>query len=278
VKPSYVERAPRRELAGLVRAVWVQRAGARPYVQRNLPTGGVELLFPVGGRPLLIGPLTGPDIDVIAPFTTIVGVRYRPGAAVLPVALDELVDQRVWLDELWGGDAVRLGDLVGAAGDADRALELVQDHLVTRHRAGGLDALLDEAVRRLMPWRPVEVGMLADELAISTSQFRRRCLQRIGIGPKALQRTLRFQGFLALAQAGVRGPDGFTSMAIDAGYADHAHLCREVVRLTGLTPRGLLGESERCACGHDHSASYLPYLAGFTRVPFKRSSPGVRTV
>ena len=51
-------------------------------------------------------------------------------------------------------------------------------------------------------------------------------------------------------------------LAVDAGYADQAHLSRECLRLTGLTPRQLLGgDIERCACGHDHSASYAPFLA-----------------
>jgi hypothetical protein len=95
------------------------------------------------------------------------------------------------------------------------------------------------------------------------------------MSPKVLQRTLRFQGFLALAQAGVtatgrRGADGMAGLAIDAGYADQAHLSRECLRLTGLTPRGLLGgDIDRCACGHDHSASYKPFLV-------TRSTPPLR--
>jgi hypothetical protein len=87
------------------------------------------------------------------------------------------------------------------------------------------------------------------------------------MSPKVLQRTLRFQGFLALAQAGAtasgrRGADGMAGLAIDAGYADQAHLSRECLRLTGVTPTQLLGgDIERCMCGHDHSASYRPFLA-----------------
>ena len=39
----YIERAPRAELVGLVRTVWIQRTGGTAYVQHHLPTGGVEL-------------------------------------------------------------------------------------------------------------------------------------------------------------------------------------------------------------------------------------------
>ncbi|MEV0952238.1 DUF6597 domain-containing transcriptional factor [Promicromonospora sp. NPDC050249] len=91
---SYVERPPVPALAGVVRTVWIQRTGEAPYVQRHLPTGGVELHFPIGGRPRLVGPLTGPKVEVIPARTTIVGVRFRPGAAPsLPTVLDDLVDQ-----------------------------------------------------------------------------------------------------------------------------------------------------------------------------------------
>ena len=48
---SYVERAPVVALAGVVRTVWIQRTGDAAYLQRHLPTGGVEIHFPIGGRP-----------------------------------------------------------------------------------------------------------------------------------------------------------------------------------------------------------------------------------
>ena len=43
------------------------------------PRGGVEIHFPIGGQPQLVGPLTGPEIEVIPAHTTIVGVRFLPG-------------------------------------------------------------------------------------------------------------------------------------------------------------------------------------------------------
>lgn len=260
MRKVYVERLPVPALAGLVRTVWVQRTGDAPYVQRHLPTGGIELHFPVGGRPRLLGPLTAARLEIIPPRTTLVGVRFRPGAAPpLPVPLDDLVDQHV---DLADG---RLAEAVATAGSPERALEAVQARLPVK----AVDPLVAEAVRRLMPWHPVDIDTLAGNLALSPSQLRRRCLRAVGVSPKVLQRTLRFQGFLALAQAGAGSPAG---LAADAGYADQAHLNRECRRLTGLTPRALLGGSlEACACGHDHTASYLPFL----RDSFKNSPPGV---
>jgi AraC-like DNA-binding protein len=117
----------------------------------------------------------------------------------------------------------------------------------------------------------VRSALLTSDLAISASQLRRRCLAAVGVGPKTLQRTLRFQGYLALAQAastpgGLSRGSRLADLAAEVGYADHAHMSRECLRLTGLTPRELLGNQvDRCGCGHDHSASYLPVLAARTR-------------
>ncbi|BCJ39249.1 AraC family transcriptional regulator [Actinocatenispora thailandica] len=266
---SYVERPPMPELAAVVRAVWIHRTGPAAYVQRHLPTGGVEIHFPIGGDPALIGPLTGPVVEVIPPHTTVVGVRFLPGAApALPAGLDELVDQRPLLAELWGSVADRLVAELAGAGTAEAALRHLEKHLLRERRSTHpADPLIGAAVRTLMPWRPVHIDGLADHLALSASQLRRRCLRTVGLSPKVLQRTLRFQGFLALAQAGAaasgrRGADGIAGLAVDLGYADQAHLSRECVRLTGLTPRQLLGgDIDRCRCGHDHSASYRPFLA-----------------
>jgi AraC-like DNA-binding protein len=277
VMESYVERPPLPGLAEVVRTVWIQRTGDVAYVQRHLPTGGVEIHFPIGGRPHLLGPLTGPKIEVIPARTTIVGVRFQPGTAPpLPAVLDDLVDQRLALAELWGSAVDRIEEAMARAETPERALVALQAHLLREFRtAVRVDPLVCEAVKVLMPWHPVNIDILATHLALSASQLRRRCLHAVGVSPKVLQRTLRFQGFLALAQAGAtasgrRGADGMAGLAVDVGYADQAHLGRECLRLTGLTPRQLLGGSvDRCACDHEHSASYQPFLATRSRPPLR---------
>jgi AraC-like DNA-binding protein len=246
---TYVERVPVAALGARVRTVWVQRTGAESYVQRNLPTGGVELQCLVGGLPRLVGPLTSAEVQIVPARTTVVGARFWPGAAA------------------------RLGVLLADAPGPEAALGRLQRYLLGRQaRTADPDPLVAEAVRRLMPWHRVEVGTLTTRLAISASQLRRRFLTTVGVGPKSLQRTLRFQGYLALAQAAsapgvlaLRGP--LAELAAEAGYADHPHLSRECLRLTGLPPRELLsGGTDRCGCGHDHSASYGPFLAGRARM------------
>ena len=265
---TYDERLPLPALAARVRTVWIQRTGPRPVLQRNLPTGGVELQCPIGATPRLVGPLTRATVEILPPGLTIVGARFWPGAAspLLGVPADELVDQLVPFDDVWDQASDLSARLADATGP-NAALQLLQLDLLRRQaRMPPPDSLVAEAVRRLMPWRPTGIGLLTEDLAISESQLRRRFLAEVGIGPKTLQRTLRFQGYLALAQAATHG-GRVADLAAEVGYADHAHLGRECLRLTGQTPRELLGDAvDRCGCGHDHAASYGPFLAARPRV------------
>ncbi len=264
---AYDERLPLPDLASRVRTVWIQHNGPHPVLQRHLPTGGVELQFPIGATAQLVGPLTGAAIEVLPAGLTVVGARFWPGAAspLLGLPADELVDQVVPFDDVWGRASDLPARLAGAPGP-DAALRLLQLDLVRRlARVPPPDPLVTEAVRRLMPWRPTRIGPLARDLDISPSQLRRRVLTGVGTGPKALQRALRVQGYLALAQAATHA-GRVSDLAADVGYADQAHLSRECLRLTGLTPRELLGDSaDRCGCGHDHAASYGPFLAARPR-------------
>ncbi len=202
---SYIERPPIPALAGLVSSVWIQQVSpdADPYTHRNIPNGGVELLCLVGSVPRVVGPLTRPLVEVLAPGTTVVGVRFRPGAApsVLGLPASELVDLAVETDELWGRSAVALGERVAGAASPKEALVGLQRHIVGwLGDAPGPDPLVSEAVRRLMPWGTDVVGSLTSSLSISDRQLRRRCQAAVGLAPKALHRMLRFQGFLALTQ------------------------------------------------------------------------------
>jgi AraC-like DNA-binding protein len=268
---SYNERRPAPALAQLVSSVWIQRVSphAVPYTQRNIPNGSVELRCRVGSVPQVVGPLTSPLVEVLAPGTTIVGVRFDPGVAarVLGLPASELVDLALDADELWGPSAAAVGELVDDSPSPQDALAVLEQHIVARlASAAGPDPLVMETVRRLRRWPKEDVGSLTSALYVSERQLRRRCESAVGLAPKALHRMLRFQGFLALTQLALsqgRAPaaDGLGWLAAEAGYADQSHLTRECVRLTGRTPRTFLGETEQaCGCGHDHSASFVPLL------------------
>jgi AraC-like DNA-binding protein len=263
---SYRERSAAPELSRHLSCVWVQEVSPQsdPYTHRTVPNGSVEIFCSVGSLPQLVGPQTGPTTEVLAPGTTVVGVRFRPGAApsVLGMPATELVDLSIGADELWGDAAIALGERIAASASAQDAAAMLEREVFARTiETDEPDPIAIEAVRHLLPWRSSEVTSLTELLYISERQLRRRCLAAIGLAPKTLHRLLRFQGFLALAGQREHPSDELALLAAQAGYADQSHLTREAVRLAGLTPRALLRESEiNCGPAHDHAVSYAPLL------------------
>ena len=124
---TYRERRPIQGLARHLSCVWIQEVspGSLPYAHRTVPNGGVELYCQVGSVPQLVGPQTGPTVEVLAPGTIVVGVRFQPGAApsVLGMPATELVDLAVGADELWGDAALALGERIASSASPQQAAQ-----------------------------------------------------------------------------------------------------------------------------------------------------------
>jgi len=180
---------------------------------------------------------------------------------VLGLPSSTLVDLVLGADELWGDRGHALGELLAAASSAQEAAAHLERTVAERLAdATAPDALVAEGVRRLMSGRRADVASMASSLFISERQLRRRFEAATGLAPTTLHRILRFQRFLALEWTCERPSTQVARLAVEAGYADHAHLSREAARLEGRSPRSFLLESEQRCCGHDHSASYEPLL------------------
>ncbi|MGW0331043.1 DUF6597 domain-containing transcriptional factor [Streptomyces sp. NPDC003011] len=223
----YAERASR--LTGAV--VWTNTPSetAAPV----LPDGCMDLLWNEG-RLTVAGPDTRAYVIEGRPGSW-AGVRFYPGTApaLLGVPAHELRDRRVDLADLWPSREVRrLTARVDAAADPASGLEEVA--LRRALAAGPPDPLLRRLVTALDAGRPV--AATADELGIGARRLHRRSLAAFGYGPKALARVLRLRRALALARAGVP----FAETAARAGFADQAHLARDVRELAGMPLRALL--------------------------------------
>ena len=99
--------------------------------------------------------------------------------------------------------------------------------------AGPADAAASAAARLIERGAPL--AHVAAGVDLSERQLRRRFTVAVGYGPKTFARIVRFQR--ALAQ--IRRGDEFAATAAEAGYADQAHMTREVVELAGRTPAAL---------------------------------------
>ncbi len=198
----------------LVACLWT-RDEAGPRTHRILPDACVDIVS-VAGRLIVAGPATRAHHTTTDAPTF--GVRFRVGAAGVALGLPaaELRDVSVPLADVWGAAADRI-----EARDAHELAAAVR-------RRGAADPLV----------RAAATGTPRERLGIGDRQLRRRFLDAVGYGPKTLERIFRFQRFLGLAQYDT----DLARLALDAGYADQAHLTRECTRLAGLPPAQLLAE------------------------------------
>ncbi|MGW7263863.1 helix-turn-helix domain-containing protein [Streptomyces sp. NPDC054842] len=225
----YEERASR--LAGAV--VW-SHGGTGGAARPVLPDGCMDLLW-TEGRLLVAGPDTRAHVPEGAAGRRWAGVRFYPGTAPahLGVPAYELRDRRVELADLWPAAEVRrLTGRIDAAADPVTALEQV-----ALERAVGApppDPRVREIVAALRAGRSVAAA--ADGLGLGARQLHRCSLAAFGYGPKTLARVLRLQRALALARDGVP----FAETAARCGFADQAHLARDVRELAGMPLTELL--------------------------------------
>lgn len=198
-----------------------------------MPDGCLDLIVG-GGRVFVAGPDTRAWWPGASGRNALHGIRFRPGHAplVLGVAADELLDQRVELNELWGRAGRRaaerlLADPRGLSGLVAARLENARP-----------DPEIALLVRRLELGVP-RVADATAGLGLSERALRRRFTVAVGYGPATYLRVARLHRAIALApHAG-----GLAALAAAAGYADQAHLSRECRALTGTTAAAYFGRS-----------------------------------
>lgn len=218
---SYRELPAPAALRDLAECVWVNEG---PRRARVLPDGCMDLIE-MNDAVLVAGPDTAAFLsDQRSPLAT--GIRFRPGVLprLLGVPASELHNERVALDtlrpELLGGSLMSVTSrLLGRDSNRETApWRLAQLRYVTQRFAGG-----------------ASVHAVADETGWSTRNLQRQCVAVYGYGPATLRRVLRFRQAVRLLRSGRTIADA----AAAVGYADQAHLSRQVRELAGV-PAGQL--------------------------------------
>jgi AraC-like DNA-binding protein len=235
---AYGELAPSSHVYSLVACRWVRQTAADESSDSILilPDGCVDLLWREGGL-VLAGLDRSARPSPVAAGERILGLRLRPGVAgaVLGMPASEVLDVHVRLEELLGRPARELAERIGESNGDDEAFSLLEGMIGSRTQEAAPDPLVLAATRRL-GFPGSRVDRLADSLGISDRQLRRRFHRAVGYGPKTLDRVLRFRRLVAQAGAIATRESDLARVAADLGYADQAHMTRDCLSLSGLTP------------------------------------------
>ncbi|AFA74131.1 transcriptional regulator, AraC family [Gordonia polyisoprenivorans VH2] len=213
------------------------RADTAPGESVILPDGCMDLIW-TGEELLIAGPDTGPYVFGTDRRRDMTGLRFAPGYApgLLGAPASEFRDSRVPLSDLWpSSDVRRWEDTLAAADDVGAALSALCDATPGQSPPPWVPTL------PLMLARGVPVSACADTVSVSARTLHRMSLQHFGYGPKTLARILRMRTALALLDDA--GED-LSGIAARAGYADHAHMCRDFAELTGAPPTAWTGGAQ----------------------------------
>lgn len=240
--PGYAEWAPPPALRGMAACLWASIAPEDTSRDALvLPDGCSDLIWEQGAGCYVAGPDTGPVCTSSPPGTVMVGVRFRPsaGGPALGLPLSEIRDQRVDLADLLPTARLPAAMRQSAAAlspdlDPATAVKKVLDVAGTLACAGTPDQAVTHAASLLRD-PAARFEQVAGAVDLSDRQLRRRFHAAVGYGPKTLQRVYRFQRFVQRIDE-QRASIDLATIAAETGYADQAHLTRECVALSGLTP------------------------------------------
>lgn len=226
-------------LAPYLDCLWVSHTppAGSGWQSRVLPDGCIDIVWVGADEPHIAGPATHAELPELPPDTPIVAARFRPGMApcLLGWPAGELRDRSVPLADVWNSGSM---EPIRAAGEAARARErlgALETALLRRlAEAGDPDPVARQGVASLM-----RVRDLGAQLGVSERQLRRRFEASVGYGPKLFGRIFRMRAALKQLRAAGPGSPDLAAIAFATGYADQAHMTRELTALAGAPPTRL---------------------------------------
>ena len=225
----------------VVDAYWINRPDAAGADVCVLPDGCIDLIYRSdadGGR-LFASALIERPVPIGTASAWFVGVRFRPAMAravldIDPVACRDRTQPARAIDDRFGA----LEERLLACASADEALEVLKhavDARLAQREGTGVPMRVQQAIAALA--RGDEVHRVARAVGISERSLHRDLVRWSGLAPKPLGRILRMQRCLAALRNG-RMP--LAPLALSLGYADQAHMTRELKTLAGVTPRDVI--------------------------------------
>lgn len=211
---------------------------ANPYACLNLVAEGAVDVPGRGALPrrFLTGPFTGPVPTQVAGPLRSVSIVVQPWLLPQVFGLDatQTVDRILDLD---AQETAGMGALFDAAAAVARDLAHA-DALWSALDAVLAPATTGEPALCLSLLRTQGVRAAAQSCGLGERQYRRRFMHHMGLRPSAWVRVDRLQTVLqGLGTASPPPPLG--ELALDAGYADQAHMTREARSLARRSPGGL---------------------------------------
>ena len=230
----YRETTPGPALERAVECCWLLET-ERSLDHAVRPDGCLDIVYSPETGLRAVGAMTIEQRFTIPGGSKTIGVRFRPGMArpFLRIPPAELTEKIVALEDLWG---TRARDL-----ESRLESELSVRTLTAALIAPPAPDPVKRAIEAMVKARgAIDLDWVAAQAGMSPRQFRRRCFEESGLGPKHLCRILRFRHACELAS---RHGCPWAAIAADAGYFDQAHLIRDFQEFVGRPPMSVFSNT-----------------------------------
>ncbi|MCP3032887.1 helix-turn-helix transcriptional regulator [Halobacillus sp. A1] len=243
----YEEHRPSKTLSPYAACYWSldYYASDNRKDHRILPDGCVDIILDLTASSLskaafVTGLMTRFEVLNFTNDQHFFGIRLFSSHArcFVDYPLKEFLDDRVYLEDIWGEEALRFTEEMQEARGVKERMEIVEAkliHLLQRKLHPSVSELLQTSLQYIYHDHGMNsIQSLAQQVNYSERNMRRTFRNELGISPKEYSRIIRFQSLLK----GIlhhRDPD-LQETALKYGYYDQAHFIHEFKQYYGLVP------------------------------------------
>jgi AraC-like DNA-binding protein len=227
--------APSPLLKERVEYYWSLRITQPPQTVHLVPDALVDVVFDVNARAAFVSaPVDAPAKYTHTEQVDFLGVSLRPGAAHPLLSVDAAA--------LTGWQPLR--DVIGEVADGLQALvfdaqdrfALLDAFFLARLVAAGSEPRIEKAIDEIVQSDgAADIAALGKDAGASPRNLGRLFDAWVGLSPKRFARVVRLQRALRCIEADPKLP--LAEVALHCGYADQAHMTREMQALAGLSPK-----------------------------------------
>lgn len=248
---------PQPPLSAFINIFWLYKDYNPPHeMERVLPDGSMELVinleedlikvydqknhdrFKSFRGSLISGPHSDFAVIDTACQASTIGVHFKPGGAFpfFKVTVDELRNEHVSLDTLWGTKAGELREQLLEAEPPIAKFNILEHYLMsvmTRDLAHHTAVVF--ALNKLQAFpHQLKIADVTEKISLSSRRFIQVFKEEVGLTPKQFLRIQRFQNVLQHIN-GIEEVD-WTDIAFTCGYYDQAHFIHDFQSFSGLRP------------------------------------------
>lgn len=225
-----------------------------------LPDGKTELIVHFGddffklekgeyvrqARVLMSGQLTERIFIKPSGRVGVVSVRFKAAGAArfFDIPYDEIVDRVIDFSLYEKDVAQRLANEIACVGGPAERFDILRKLLLERlvKQESKEDIFVRQACRYITQSEgSYSVKDLAKLIGFSERQLERKFKKQVGLTPKQLSRTMRFQKFIALSKTSAHLT--LTDVSLACGYYDQSHFIKDFIKFSGVSPMNYLTSS-----------------------------------